>query len=139
MVNDRTYLYSVQRVVCNSSRILNLTLTSLSSWFPSAASAIAFCASAVNRASRWLQRFMTIASIVNPKRLTTSKYEFLQLGCLTLTQVRRHSQRKHILVLHAEIFPEFQLFSEFGGHVDFEIFCLVQEDSVCVPGHGNQG
>ena len=87
--NECTYLYSVQRTVCNSSSIFNLLLPP---WPPFATVEMtALCASIASRMSHWLQQSTMSVSIAGPKRPTTSKYEFLWAENSMPTQVRRHS------------------------------------------------
>ena len=89
-VNDeRTYLYSVQRTVCNLSSVFNLLPPP---WPPFATvEMMALWASIASRMSRWLQWLTMSVRIAGPKRPTTSKYKFLQSESSMPTQVRRHS------------------------------------------------
>ena len=88
-VNDEhTYLYSVQKTVCNSSSIFNLLLPP---WPPFAtAEMMALWALIASHMLCWLQRLTMSVRIAGP-RPTTSKYEFLQSESSMPTQVRRHS------------------------------------------------
>jgi len=67
------YLYSVQRIVCNSSRVLSLTWAA-----PAAFAAMTLSASATSRMSRCAWRVAMTACIVGPKRLITSKNDVLE-------------------------------------------------------------
>jgi len=131
LVDDGTYLYSVQRIVCNSSNVFNLTYVALVPGPPCAAMTI--WASAVSRASRCPWRFAIIVDIVAPKRLMASRNEFLKFQGYSVnvgTTARRRWTDTPVQC--AKLLPLLQFVHEFVGRFDLRTFSPIQAGSAAV-------
>jgi hypothetical protein len=128
------YLYSMQRIIHNSSSVLNLMLKSPAPLGPLSAihAIIISLASAASRISCWVWLFAMTANTSGLKRWTTLKNKCLQWEGLMFTS---HGQRTNTPVLHAKLLPEFQLFRKFSTCFDLERSGPVRDSDIKIMRH----